>query len=177
MDIMAKWLLQPVLLKKYPLYFNWLFRKCEPTAVGHESSSILSPCWRTLEQTVFLSYSSSLFLPWEVKVHAGGFDLWQTNLLNQTFRFSNISYQLCLWLTGAFVFFLHVVLPFTLVELWQVCIEGGFSAESSFLICASLPHDRPCEGWSPAGNPLTCGQRRRMHCYVGWGTILSYTRE
>lgn len=103
MDIMEKWLLQPVtvLLKMPSIIIDC--SKSKPTAVGHETRSILSPCWRTREQTAF--DSSSLFLPWEVKVHAGGFDLWQTNLLNQTFRFSNISYQLCLWLTGVFVFF------------------------------------------------------------------------
>lgn len=30
----------------------------------------------------------------------------------------------------------------------------------SLLICASLPHCRPFEGWSPAGNPLTCRVQR-----------------
>lgn len=55
--------------------------------------------------------------------------------------------------------------------------RGRISAECSFLICASLPPDRPCEGWRPTGNPLTCRAKEEEGIVASGGAILSYTRE
>lgn len=76
-------------------------------------------------------------------------------------------------LSNGCVLSLRVVLPFTLVESWPVCIgwtKGGDFCRKPLLICASLPrHDGSCGGWSLAGNPLSCRAKKKnaLLCQVG----------
>lgn len=82
------------------------------------------------------------------------------------------NYHIIVYLTNCGLISFHGSLLYTSA---MVCTDrldscsvrrGTVCPPWSLLICASLHHRRPSEGWSPAGNPLTCREHGSENAFI-----------